>query len=161
MPGGKIMNKLIVIVTVLLIASSVSAFDIVIENIPSMGVPKDAMDRECKEIEPLGTLKELIHGSISMIRVRYFSGVWPDENSVKAYVSGIMTDKNSRVYCCQPWAHLVMEPDIEGLICYENFKSGEFRMWNSVACIQGPDGKWLFVINNDYAGEHYPYQGSR
>ena len=133
---------------------------IVFENRPERGIPPEARAQQKVDPSSHGTLAEVIGDSINTITVRYFSDDWPDEEKVKDYLAGLVTDERTAMYTFQIWSQPVGEPEIECIVTFDSYTQGRLLIWGSVACLRDEAGKWWFVSAFDYYHRNHP-KGNR
>jgi len=139
--------RLLAIIFLLANTSVAHAIGLSFENKPELGIPDDAHEQNCKDSNPIGSLKEIIQkDTVTHIKIRYFNDNSMDTLQVERLVNGLFEDDRTQVYCFPAWANVLMEPNIEGVIYYNNLKKGQLLIWDFQACIRNPDGKWLFIM---------------
>jgi hypothetical protein len=123
------------------------AFEITFENKPEFGLPDDAREQDCQDVMSLGSLNKIIQkDSITSIKIRYFDDISMDKKQVERLIDGLFEENRTQVYCYPAWANLLMEPTIEGVVYYRNFKKGAILIWDFQACIKNSNGQWLFIL---------------
>lgn len=139
--------RLIAILLIMAPASIVYAIDISFENKPEMGLPDDAREQECKDAGSLGSLNKIIgKDAVRLIKIRYFNDKTMDQKQVEKFIERLFEDARTQVFCYPAWANLLMEPSIEGVAYYKNFKKGQLLIWDFQACIMNSVGEWLFIL---------------
>lgn len=140
------MIAFIVIFFLLSPASYVSALEITFQNKPEIGLPREAHNQKCADAHSIGSLDNTVADSVSHIRIRYFSKTWKDEQQVRLFIKALLADERTAVYCYPAWAHILLEPSIEGVVYYKNFRRGTLLLWDFVGCLKNDQGQWLFVL---------------
>jgi hypothetical protein len=140
------MITFIIILFLLLPASYASALEIAFQNKPEIGLPREAREQKCADAHSFGSLHNTVADSVSHISIRYFSKTWKDEQQIRLFIKALLADERTAVYCYPAWAHILLEPSIEGVVYYKNFRRGKLLLWDFVGCLKDDQGQWLFVL---------------
>jgi hypothetical protein len=115
---------------------------------PEPNVPREALRAGTGEAQDknYGALRNVIHGPIMAIKIRYFDSKAFDRARAESFVKAVLESQRGDTYTHIFWAEGLGVPEIEGYLYSENLAyPGYLLVWPGRAVYRDPNGKWWFT----------------
>jgi len=104
--------------------------------------------RAAQDHKNYGALRNVIHGPITAIRIRYFDSEAFDRARAESFLKTVIESERGDTYTHIFWAEPLGVPVIEGYLYSEDFYPalpGYLLVWPGRAVYRDPHGKWWFT----------------
>lgn len=135
---------------------------------PERGVPLEARDagtapdepsqpnesksniafRTVRDLKDYGALRNVIHGSVAAIKIRYFDIGVIDRARVEPFLKALLASESGNTHSFVFWAEALGVPVIEAYIHFQDPSNpGYLLVWSGRAVYRDPSGKWWFTAS--------------
>jgi hypothetical protein len=101
-----------------------------------------------------GALRNVIHGPLMAIKIRYFNSEAFDPAGAESFLKAVLESPKGDTYTHIFWAEGLGVPEIEAYLHSENLAyPGYLLVWSGRAVYRDPKGKWWFTAMPQMVGK--------